>query len=44
MIWLGIKVKLAASGRTIYTAQLEWAINHGIRSVVTIGETPLEPK
>ena len=38
-----IKDKLAASGRLMTPSQLSWAIKNGIKSVVTIRESPLEP-
>jgi atypical dual specificity phosphatase len=34
--------KLAASGRLMSPLQLAWAVSHGIKSVVTIREMPLE--
>jgi len=39
--WI-IEGKLAASGRLMSPSQLAWAANHGIKSVVTIREFPLE--
>ena len=38
-----IKDKLAASGRLMRPSQLAWAIKNGIKSVVTIRESPLDP-
>ena len=38
-----IKDKLAASGRLMRPSQLVWAIKNGIKSVVTIRESPLDP-
>lgn len=39
-----IENRFAASGRLMNRNQLEWAVKHGIKSVVTIREFPLEPK
>lgn len=39
--WI-IEGKLAASGRLMSPSQLAWAASHGIKSVVTIREFPLE--
>jgi len=36
--------KLAASGRLMTPGQLKWAIDNGIKTVVTIREVPLNPK
>jgi atypical dual specificity phosphatase len=38
-----IKDKLAASGRLMKTSQLAWAVKNGIKNVVTIRESPLNP-
>ena len=38
-----IKDKLAASGPLMRSSQLAWAIKNGIKSVVTIRESPLDP-
>ena len=40
--WL-VKDKLAASGRLMRPSHLAWAIKNGIKSVVTIRESPLDP-
>jgi atypical dual specificity phosphatase len=37
-----IEGRLAASGRLMTPSQLAWAASHGIKSVVTIREVPLE--
>lgn len=37
-----IEGRLAASGRLMTSSQLAWAARHGIKSVVTIREVPLE--
>lgn len=39
-----IEGKLAASGRLMSKSQLAWCVKHGIKSVVTIRELPLESK
>jgi atypical dual specificity phosphatase len=36
--------RLAASGRLMTSSQLKWAIDKGIKSIVTIRETPLNHK
>ena len=39
-----INDKLAASGRIMSQGQLDWAVKHGIKSVLTIREIPLSAK